>query len=589
MCGIFGFIKAKSSASSKEVCIEGLKSLEYRGYDSAGIAGIHDSRVHRYRSVGKVKNLEDSLINNSLELEVAIAHTRWATHGTVTQNNTHPHLDQANSIALVHNGIIENHQKIKARLEKKGVKFLSETDSEVICQLVSDYYEDSLTEALKKASQELEGSFAVAAIHKSKGSEIVAMSHKSPLVVAIDKKTMACYISSDITPFANRDLEILFLENYQIATITPEKTTLCSIDGALLKKKWTRITQEGFGVDKMGYEHFMLKEIHEQPEMVRRNLNKQIDLEKLRSQALNFDQIIFVGCGSSYHAALVCLQEFERASQKICRAFIASEFNYNLPKVGPKSLLIVLSQSGETADLLAVVKNLSGLCPILAITNARHSSLVRMTQQHLFLEAGIEVSVCSTKAFSSQVLNLLLLNQYLYKKPLDHTKLVQALHDILDRKNEIQKLAIKYSVFKNFSFIGRGNLVASCHEAALKLKEISYLAASAYPAGEMKHGPIALIDENHPTIALLQDSALFEKTLSNLSEIKARMGPVLVFTTKHAIDIADDSFVFSSCGSEQLDTILFAQALQLFAYYIAKELGTNIDQPKNLAKSVTVE
>lgn len=592
MCGIYGYIRAKKNTSSQQECIDGLKSLEYRGYDSAGIAGIEKGQVFCFKSVGKVHQLEKALKSQTHELEVAIAHTRWATHGKVNELNTHPHLDHSNSIAIVHNGIIENHLEIRKKLEKFGIKFKSQTDSEVICQLLAYHYQGCLKKALKASSKELKGSFAIAAIHKSESQKIIATAHKSPLVIAYDKNTKECFVSSDVLPFTNKDLEIIYLENNEFAEISPERINVTNLQETVLEKKWLCLNQTQESNGKDGYEHYMLKEIHQQPQMVKKNLVKNIELDDLRDKTSSFDQIIFIGCGSSYHAANIVMHEIEKTSQKICRSFIASEFLYNAVKVTDKTLVIAISQSGETADTIAVVKNLINQCHVVAVTNSEHSSLVRLTKHHLFLDAGIEISVCSTKAFSAQVLNLLLLNNYLFAKKADYAPLVYALEKVLNMKEKIHELAIKYSIYKNFSFVARSELVASSQEAALKLKEISYLNANYYPSGEMKHGPIALIDVNHPTIALLQSGAVFDKNLSNLSEIKTRGGPILAFSTiKNANieDVCDDIFLVPSTDNKILDTIVFGQALQLFAYFIAKELGTNIDQPKNLAKSVTVE
>lgn len=614
MCGIYGHIKKGSKTNSAIACIDGLKRLEYRGYDSAGIAGIHQGKIVSYKTVGKVRTLDRVVQDNNLDLKMAIAHTRWATHGSITELNAHPHFDEEKALALVHNGIIENYQKIKKMLTSTGIKFISETDTEVISHLISFHYNGDIAKAVEKTLPELEGSFAIALIHKDHPDRILVATRGCPLAIGVCHDSKDIYISSDSNAFTGRSLDVFYLHDDEYAVVTEATIEVYNMAGIKLTKSLEVLNLEEKFISKDGYEHFLLKEIHEQPLSVERALHGRLDF---KNGTANFEElslsddllkkttrILILACGSSYHAGCIAKQIFESLAKIPTEVEIASEFRYRNPIILENTLVIAISQSGETADTLAAVKEAKrSNSPVIALCNVKRSSLSRLAKSTLWLNAGPEISVCSTKAFTSQLSLLMLLALKIARtKDLDlaggkaflsHIEnLGKQISAVISKAPEFKLLASKYASFKQFFFIGRNYMYPTCLEAALKLKEISYINASGYPAGEMKHGPIALISKDLATVAFCGNVHTFDKLLSNLMEIKSRGGPILAFAPEgynEILGITDDVIFLPKQISDPFAPIPYSIAGQLFAYYIAILLGTDIDQPRNLAKSVTVE
>lgn len=615
MCGIFGYVGKSGHAAS--IALEGLKKLEYRGYDSAGLALIDDmGKLHCAKCVGKVEVLAEkaqSLL--SLESSLSIAHTRWATHGVPSELNAHPHVDSKGTMAMVHNGIIENHRQLRLLLSEKGVLFRSETDTEVALELLALLYKEHghLLSAIKELLILLEGSFAIVVIHSDYPSQLFAFARHAPLAIGIGSTEN--YIASDPHAFSPYAKDVIFLGNGEIARLFAEKSELYSSSLESIDRSRQTFEADLHRATKEGYEHFTLKEICEQPMTVRSALTGRIveeygnaffskendfDLQKLH----HVERVLFLACGTSWHAALLGCYLIEELARIPSQAEIASEFRYKNPIVSPNTLVIAISQSGETADTIAAMREVQAKeVEVLALCNVENSTLAREAQNCLFLRAGAEVGVCSTKAFTSQVTLLVLLAlslgrmRHLSKEEgqelifaLKH--LPHKLEEVINRRDEIAVLAAKYSHYHNFFFVGRRYMYPTCLEGALKLKEISYINANAYAAGEMKHGPIALIDSQCPTVALCANNQTFNKLLSNLMEIKARQGPLLAIATEEQAEslfgVADDLFVVPALP-DLLAPLATAVVLQLFAYEVALQRGTDIDQPRNLAKSVTVE
>lgn len=610
MCGIFGYIGLRNP---KEVCLAGLKLLEYRGYDSAGLAGIIAGELVACKEVGKLSVLEKSLSSYLHPFSLAIAHTRWATHGEPTRENAHPHFDETQSIAIVHNGIIENYLTLKAFLQLQGKKFYSDTDTEVIAQLVSYYYEGDLLQAAQKAFSQLKGSWGIALIHKNHPDQIIAAAKESPIAIACNPSTAEVFISSDVNAFQETDLNVLFLSDEETALIRSGKIEIISKQAKPIEKALHRLQLNHAALSKNGYPHFMLKEIFEQPETLFRCIANRFSLETgdltlpdltfSQEELSSFTQIIFLACGTSYHAAQIGTSFLEEKAKISAKAEIASEFRYRSPVLSKETLIIAISQSGETLDTLAAVREAKRQgARVMGICNVRNSSLAREADCTLFLEAGREVSVCSTKTFSSQVALLFILTLLMAQARgmpqqeinfflQEIESLPRKIQQVLNLHPTIQKLAKEYSSYEQMFFLGRHYMYATCLEAALKLKEISYIHAQGYPAGEMKHGPIALVDSNLPVIFFCGNERTLDKTMSNLAEIKARRAPILAFIPENTPDLAPlaTDWITLPTLCDELAPILYAIAGQLFAYYVALERGTDIDQPRNLAKSVTVE
>lgn len=608
MCGIFGYIGPKNVVKTT---IEGLKKLEYRGYDSAGIAGVKDGRILYRKKVGKVAVLEKEMEEAGFDIDVGIAQTRWATHGQPTDVNAHPHLDEDGSIAVVHNGIIENYESLKKTLIANGVKFVSQTDTEVIAHLVSSLYKGDFLKAVQEAVSLLEGAFAIALIHRDFPDRMIAVAQQSPLIIGKGKGD--AFISSDANAFAAHTREVMYLADGEIAVIKANEIDIydASMGPVLRETEILHIATED--ISKGEYEHFTLKEIHEQPQTIRSALLSRFMEEYGTAvfEELNFDhnellsvqRILILACGTSWNAGYLSSYMFEDKARIPVQVEISSEFRYKNPVIPSGTLVIAISQSGETADTVAAVREIKAKgIKVLAICNVHGSTLAREADVCLFLKAGPEIGVCSTKAFTSQVIVLSLLclmmarMRHMSKREGQEflealQKLPEQVQWVLDQSDKIRSIAKKYAHYQNFFFIGRSYMYPASLEGALKLKEISYINANGYPAGEMKHGPIALIGEECPVIALCANKTTLEKLASNMMEIKARKGPIIAIieeTEERLQKIADD-IILVPATIDELAGIPTTVVTQLLAYFIAKERGADIDHPRNLAKSVTVE
>ena len=610
MCGIFGYIGPRDPT---KVCVTGLKHLEYRGYDSAGIAGIRQGEMFSCKEVGKLFALEAALQKVSVTLDLAIAHTRWATHGKPTLENAHPHFDEDQAIAVVHNGIIENHQALRDMLRGQGKEFYSDTDSEVIAQLVSYHYKGDLLAAVQLALGQLRGFWGIAVIHKNHPNQIVAAARENPIAIGFNASRSEAFVSSDANAFGEKDLDVMFLRNDEVAVITPEKIEVFDHGSSPIHKTTEKLGYENVTISKNGFDHFMLKEIFEQPQTVQQAFHNRFindfgtaEFENLTltpSDLLSVRRILILACGTSWHAGLIAASLLEDKARIPTQAEIASEFRYKNPIISENTLVIAISQSGETLDTIAAVREVKSKgATVLAICNSRNSTLTREADCTLFLRAGPEISVCSTKAFTSQITVLslftLLMARLRHMSKEEGQAFIQELQalppkieQVLYQKEAIHAMAKKYAQYERFFFLGRHYMYTTSLEAALKLKEISYINAQGYPAGEMKHGPIALIDPSLAVIGMCGNKHTYEKMISNLQEMKARGAPILAFAPIASPDIAGiaDDVLWMPNVCDELASILYSVASQLLAYYVALERGTDIDQPRNLAKSVTVE
>ena len=607
MCGIFGYVGPRKAVN---VVIDGLKRLEYRGYDSAGLAGVQDKKIVFCKEVGKVAVLEKEVNQQAFHIPAAIAQTRWATHGKVTQANAHPHFDSDKSLAIVHNGIIENHDILRKHLKSKGVVFVSDTDTEVIAHLIASHYQGDILKAVQRAVAQLKGAYAIALVHRDFPDQIIAVAHEAPLVIGIGNHE--AFISSDPHAFAFYTRQAIYLANSEIAVIQAASQQVYSTDEPIDKETHTldhEISEGGKG----DFEHYTLKEIYEQPQTLRNALLSRflLDYGTAIFEELTFDdtdllgveRILILACGTSWHAGCVASYMLEELARLPVQVEISSEFRYKNPIVPPGTFVIAISQSGETADTVAAVREVKAKgAKVLALCNVQGSTLVREADNAIFLRAGAEIGVCSTKAFTSQVMllslfTLLMARMRHMSKGEGHQflqlllKLPEQVQVVLDQAPAIEKIARRYAEYDNFFFIGRRYMYPTCLEGALKLKEISYINANGYPAGEIKHGPIALISEECPTVALCADRMTYDKLLSNLMEIKARHGKVIAIASHrdaHLEEIVDD-VIYVPASNDALAVIPVAVATQLLAYYIAQVRGADIDHPRNLAKSVTVE
>ncbi len=610
MCGIFGYIGPEDSA---QICIEGLKKLEYRGYDSAGLAGIFGGELLFCKQVGKIRALEETWGASPQKLDLAIAHTRWATHGKPTKENAHPHFDQKLSLAVVHNGILENHHALREMLRGRGASFQSETDTEVIAQLISHFYEGDLLTAVQQALTLMHGFWGIAVIHKNHPDQIVAAARENPLAIAKCSNRGEIYLSSDPNAFHAPDLDVLFLRNDEVASIRLNKIEVFDPTRCPVIKPTERLALENYLQSKGSFDHYMLKEIFEQPQTIQQAIHNRfidefgtVEFENLTltpKELQSVKRILILACGTSWHAGCIAASLLEDIARIPTQAEIASEFRYKNPIVSEDTLVIAISQSGETLDTIAAVREVKRKgAKVLAVCNVRNSTLTREADSTLYLRAGPEISVCSTKAFTSQITVLSMFTllmgrlRHLSKEEgqtfLNELRnLSSVVEQVLALKEKIALLAAKYARFNHFFFLGRHYMFTTSLEAALKLKEISYLNATGYPAGEMKHGPIALVDPGLAVIGLCGNQRTYEKTLSNLTEIKSRGGPILAFAFENApqIDQVATDTLYLPPICDELASIPFSVATQLLAYYIALQRGTDIDHPRNLAKSVTVE
>ena len=611
MCGIVGYV-GKNQAPS--ILIDGLNKLEYRGYDSAGMA-VHDGKnINMLKTKGRLSNLIKLLIEHPLKGTLGIGHTRWATHGAPSDINSHPHMSEDHVIAVVHNGIIENYMEIKEELSEKGFHFVSETDTEIIAHLIDSYYKEGLSfeKSVFKAVSRLEGAYALGIICRDCPDTLIAVRKGSPLVVGNGNGEN--FIASDIPALLNYTREVYFLEEDEIAVLTPDDIKIYDKNENPVKRDIYHVTWDIEAAEKSGYAHFMLKEIHEQPKIVRETILKRVpengegivlDNIKLGKEELdNIDRIYVVACGTAYYAGLIGKHLIE----KVCRipvvSEVASEFRYKDPILDDRTLLIVVSQSGEKADTLEAlrIEKRSG-ARVIAVVNAVGSSIAREADDVFYILAGPEIAVASTKAYSAQVAAMYILTCHIAvaigKMSKDEFKAVKEelytipgkIEYILQKESVEKRLAEKYKGVRNVFYIGRGLDYLVSQEGSLKLKEIAYLHSEAYAAGELKHGPIAMIDENTLVVAIAVQEELIEKTISNIKEVKARGAKVMAIAMKGNTKIADvaDDVIYIPRTMGLLAPVLANIPNQLFAYYMALNLGTDIDKPRNLAKSVTVE
>lgn len=608
MCGIFGYVGRKDAV---KVTLNGLRRLEYRGYDSAGIGGLYQGQIASCKVVGKIDDLEKEVIKTGLKLDCAIGQTRWATHGRPSQINAHPHFDTNRTLALVHNGIIENHESLRKMLRDQGSVFVSETDTEVAAHLIAHFYEGDLLRAVQEALPLLQGSYALALVHRDYPGQLVAVAAGAPLVIGIGDQES--YLSSDSAVWNADVREAMYLVDSEVALVTADEVeTFDTTRKRVIKTREFLTSQEELS-SKGAFEHYTLKEIFEQPTTLQNAIysryveeygNAILDgLDFDPTELLNVQRILILACGTSWHAGYIGSYMLEDLARLPTQIEISSEYRYKNPVVPPGTLVIAISQSGETADTIAAVRELKAKgARILAICNVHGSTLVRESDHCIFLRAGREVGVCSTKAFTSQVAVLalftLLMARMRHMDKSEGQEFIQALkvlplqiQQVLDHFEQIRTVAKKYSQYENFFFIGRHYMYPTALEAALKLKEISYINANGYPAGELKHGPIALINETCPTVALCANKTTLQKTLSNIQEVRARKGHVIAIVEEEEdelLGIADD-LLYQPKTIDPLAPILTAVVTQLFAYQVAYERKCEIDQPRNLAKSVTVE
>ena len=614
MCGIVGFTSRGMSAVGP--LVSGLRRLEYRGYDSAGIALESSEGIRVYKQTGKVAEL-DALLKRELpedehpQYTMGIAHTRWATHGLPTAANAHPHVADGGSLALVHNGIIENYAALRAGLEKRGITFVSQTDTEVLAHLIATFDDGDLLAATCNALKRVEGTYGIAVISAKHKGEMVVARKGSPLVIGVGEKNIV--VASDVSAIVAYTRQVIYLKDGDVARITPEGVDICSLDNAPLSREVQEVDWDIGAIEKGGFEHFMLKEIFEQPDALRNTIRGRLDTTDGTAilSGLNLSprelaavrRLVIIGCGTSLHAGMVGKYLFESLADMPVSPEQAAEFRYSNPIVGPDDWVIALSQSGETADTLAAVREsirkgalVSGLCNVVGSTIAREAG------RGVYLHAGPEISVASTKAFTAQVTALLMTALKLGRTRrlsreegiglvAEIMRIPDLIADVLKESDAIARVAEKYAKADDMFFIGRGILYPAALEGALKIKEVAYVHAEGYQAAELKHGPIALLSDKTPVVALLADIPGKEKTLGNVQECRARKAPVIGVATSddEVAASAVDDFIRVPRTSVALSPIVSVVALQLFAYHVARLRGCEIDQPRNLAKSVTVE
>ncbi len=614
MCGIVGFMSRNTPAAGP--LVSGLHRLEYRGYDSAGVALVAPDGLRVYKQTGKVAEL-DALLKRELSEEdrrrctIGIAHTRWATHGLPTRENAHPHLAGGGTLALVHNGIVENYASLRAGLEKRGVQFVSQTDTEVLAHLVAHYDQGDLLAATCKALRRVEGTYGIALVSSKHPGEMIVARKGSPLVIGVGESDIV--VASDVSAIVAFTRQVIYLKDGDVARITPGSVDIHSLDNAPVSREVQEVDWDIGAIEKGGYEHFMLKEIFEQPDALRNTIRGRLDptggtailsgLNLSPRELAAIRRLVIIGCGTSLHAGMVGKYLFEDLADIPASPEQAAEFRYCNPIVGPDDWVIALSQSGETADTLAAVREsirkgalVSGLCNVVGSTIAREAG------RGVYLHAGPEISVASTKAFTAQVTALLMTALKLgrtrrlsreegIRLVAEIMRIPDLISAVLERNDAIARAAEKHAGANDMFFIGRGILYPTALEGALKIKEIAYVHAEGYQAAELKHGPIALLCPETPVVALLADIPGKEKTLGNVQECRARQAPVIGLVTEGDTEAAaavDDAITLPPT-SRELAPIVSVVALQLFAYHVARFRGCEIDQPRNLAKSVTVE
>jgi glucosamine--fructose-6-phosphate aminotransferase (isomerizing) len=612
MCGIVGYIGKKDCV---RFLVDGLKRVEYRGYDSAGLF-VYQEKSKSYslvKNVGKIIGLEKA-IDKSVTGNIGIAHTRWATHGEPNHDNSHPHVSNDGSIYLVHNGIIENYTTLKKKLEKSGFTFYSETDTEILVNLIQFHYSDDIEKAVKEALLEVKGTYGIGVFSLKEPDKLIAARLGSPLLIGIGKNEN--YFASDPTSVLKKTAEVVYMQDREIAVITKDSVVHKTLDDEVLKKNIEKISFELSDIEKSGYDHFMLKEIFEQPKTITDSMRGRLLLEEgttklgglkehpeIYKALINAEKIYIGACGTSWHSALIGEYMLEEYAKIPVEVEYASEFRYRDPIITSKTVVIAISQSGETADTLAAIKEAKRKgAVVIGICNVVGSTISKETDAGVYLHAGPEIGVASTKAFTSQVIVLALITIDIARqkslsfrqgyKIIKELKILPALvESILENANAIKEIAKKFSGAKNFLYLGRGYNFPVALEGALKLKEISYIHAEGYPAAEMKHGPIALIDENMPVIFIAIKDTIYDKVITNIKEVKARNGIVISIASygDDEIDLISDYVIKIPDTTNLLSPILTVIPLQLLAYYIAVEKGYDVDMPRNLAKSVTVE
>jgi glucosamine--fructose-6-phosphate aminotransferase (isomerizing) len=608
MCGIIGYIGPKQATP---LLIEGLRRMEYRGYDSAGVALYDGEAVEIRRAAGKIAKLEAAIAADPIDGMVGIGHTRWATHGAPNERNAHPHMSDDGSVAVVHNGIIENATVLRGALQELGYVFRSDTDTEVLAHLVQELFDGSLEEAVIHALHKIEGTYGIAVISSRDPGKIVAARKGSPLLIGVGEGQN--FLASDASAILAHTRQVVYLDDGDVAVIEADKYRVIDLNAAPLPREVDRIDWDLAEIERGGYAHFMLKEIFEQPQSVENTMRGRLILEdgtaKLgginlsHEDLLRIDNVIITACGTSWHSALIGELLIEELARIPVEVEYASEFRYRNPIVTERTLCIVMSQSGETADTLAAMREAKRRgARTLGLVNVVGSTIAREDDGGVYLHAGPEIGVASTKAFTSQVVALALFTLKLARKRelsvVRGREIAQALHalpaqiqEVLDRAPEVEEIAERFKDATNFLYLGRGFNFPAALEGALKLKEISYIHAEGYPAAEMKHGPIALIDESMPVVFIAPHDSVFDKIVSNIQEVKARSGTTIVITSRDEPSLKGliDYEIRIPETLDMLMPILASVPLQLLAYYIAVKRGAHVDQPRNLAKSVTVE
>jgi glucosamine--fructose-6-phosphate aminotransferase (isomerizing) len=607
MCGIIAYT---GHQPAREVLVEGLKRLEYRGYDSSGIA-ILNATPYLRKAVGKVAALEQRVWADNPQGAVGIAHTRWATHGRPTEPNAHPHIDCTGKIFLVHNGIIENFAVLKKRLISSGHTFLSETDTEVLAHLVEEAYQGNLETAVQKALLQVQGTYGIAVLHAAHPSEIIVARHGSPIVLGIGKEESLA--ASDVSALAQHTDQVVYLEDNEVARLEPGQFSITTLDNRAVSRGTTLLEVGPESMERGKFPHFMLKEIFEQPDAVENALRGRLNraegvaklggLESVLDRLQQARHLIIISCGTSYYAGLYARYVFEALTDLTVETELASEFRYRKLNLRQNTVVLAISQSGETADTLAALREAKRKgALVLGLVNVVGSSIARDTHAGVYCHAGIEVGVASTKSFTSQVTILALMALLIGRgRDLSYEEGMSVLHgleripeqmrEVLAQSDDVRKLAEKYCSAHHFLYIGRKYQYPIALEGALKLKEIAYIHAEGYAAGEMKHGPIALIDPKFPTLALAPEDGSYDKVISNIQEIRAREGRILAVTSAGNTRLGSlvDDVIEIPRNHEALTPLLTVVPLQLFAYHCAVLLGRDVDKPRNLAKSVTVE
>lgn len=608
MCGIVGYVGKKNA---QEVILQGLEKLEYRGYDSAGIAIVEDGVIKSEKFKGRLSVLSDFLEANPIKGSLGIGHTRWATHGVPSDENSHPHLNKDNTIAVVHNGIIENYVSLKEDLIAKGYKFKSQTDTEVIVHLLDSLYEGNLLEAVNKLTSIIRGAYAIGVVCSKSPNEMVAVRNESPLIVGLGQDEN--FIASDIPALLKYTRDVCILENGETVHLTPEKVTIYSPDKKEVKRDKFTVDWDVESASKGGYDHFMLKEIHEQPTAIKDTLLRRLDENgkiklddiKLTKEDLEkISKVYIVACGTAYNAGLVGRYAIEKFAQIPVEPDIASEFRYREPFIDQNTLLIVISQSGETLDTLAAIREAKRKgARILSVTNVVGSSVARESDDVFYTWAGPEIAVASTKAYTTQMTALYMIaldlaltkgtiTEEFYFDMIEKMKELPAkVEKILENYEDIKQVAKEIKDKHSAFYLGRGLDYQTAMEGALKLKEISYIHTEAFAAGELKHGTIALIEEGTPVIAIASQERLYEKMLSNIQEVKARGAYVIAIANENRkeIEAQADRVIYVPEVDDILAPVLTAVPTQLIAYYTSLIKGNDVDKPRNLAKSVTVE